>query len=137
MDDIKRLEARTDNIVLEIDELKSSFSALQHQLDRSEDRAQDMRDLLVGLREELKGLTEAMRDSVSAVHKRVDDLKNADARAAGKEEGRAEARAQVVKWIGGVVALIAIVGYMNGVSAESHLAHKQGAVIYDRRTTVG
>lgn len=136
MDDIKRLEARTDSLVLEVDELKQSFSALQHQLDRSEDRAQDMRDLLVGLREELKGLTEAMRDSVSAVHKRVDDLKNADTRAAGKEEGRAEARAQMVKWIGAIVALIAIVGYMNGVNAESYPV-QQGVVIYDRRTTVG
>lgn len=135
MDDIKRLEARTDNLVLEVDELKQSFSALQHQLDRSEDRAQDMRDLLVGLREELKGLTEAMRDSVAAVHKRVDDLKDADTRAAGKEEGRSEARAQMIKWISGIVALIAIVGYMNGASAEARPAHKnQEAVIYDRRS---
>jgi hypothetical protein len=116
------------------DELDATVRQLTHSVDRVDEKQQDLRDIMVEIKQGQTDMIAAFRESISNVHKRVDDIHDDKTLAKGVEKGRAEQRVVMLKWIGGVVGLIAIVGYVNRADAtQLHPAVKQEAVAHERR----
>lgn len=114
--------------------IENEVRQLSHDLVRMEEKRQDDHDLLIEVKQLVQAIPDAIRESVSAVHQRVDKLQTVSTLEAGKAEGRREQRAVMLKWISGIVGIIAIVGYLGRADAEvTHPTLKTEAVTHDRR----
>lgn len=114
-----------------IGKIEKDVLLLTNKSEGIENSNKEMRDLIISTQTSINDLAAVMRESVARVHERVDVLQAEKTKLAGKEEGRAEMRANMFKWLGGIVTMIAIVGYLNNNNADAALVNKEDKM-YER-----